>query len=140
MEGDGDAWYYGAMKHGAHLACRFCGKTYYVKPYRSNTAKYCSRSCLAKVHLPQFAEFRFKPTGLPPHRYRAIKTADGRYVREHRLVMEQKLGRKLTRDEHVHHLNGNGLDNRPENLIVISNAEHQKIHVCERQNAEPPRD
>lgn len=47
------------------------------------------------------------------------------YCREHRLVMEAKLGRTLTREEVVDHIDGNTGNNDPENLRVFpNNGEH----------------
>jgi hypothetical protein len=42
--------------------------------------------------------------------------------------MEQHLGRPLTSEELIHHVNGDGTDNRIENLQVVSRSEHMGIH------------
>jgi hypothetical protein len=54
------------------------------------------------------------------------------YEREHRLVMEKHIGRKLTKDEIVHHINGIKDDNRIENLSVVLRKTHHGSVCCPR--------
>lgn len=58
------------------------------------------------------------------------------YVLHHRVVMENHLGRLLTENEVVHHLNEDKKDNRIENLEVMTKEEHGRHHgQTGRQNS-----
>jgi len=52
----------------------------------------------------------------------------GGIVYYHRHVASIKIGRWLNKEEQVHHINENRLDNRPENLDILSPEEHTKVH------------
>ena len=60
--------------------------------------------------------------------YVMVCMGDGTRRLEHHLVAEKALGRKLRRGEHVHHINCNPADNRPENLLICSRAYHATLH------------
>ena len=48
-------------------------------------------------------------------------------IREHRLIMERFLGRRLLSTEHIHHKNKDKLDNRIENLEIIDIKMHGSL-------------
>lgn len=53
---------------------------------------------------------------------------ENKQYRLHRYLMEKYLNRKLLSSELVHHKNDNKLDNRIENLEIVSRSEHKKRH------------
>ena len=59
----------------------------------------------------------------PNHPYRNSLN----YVRLHRLIIEKKIGRFLTKEEVVHHINRDTLDNRLENLELLTIPKHSSI-------------
>jgi len=60
--------------------------------------------------------------------YKATRI-NGKNVYRHRQIMEIKIGRKLSQVEVVHHIDGNSLNNLPENLMLFkNNSEHIKFH------------
>jgi hypothetical protein len=50
------------------------------------------------------------------------------YIFEHRLVMSNMVKRSLTKNDHIHHINGIKSDNRIENLELMTNSGHRKEH------------
>jgi hypothetical protein len=47
----------------------------------------------------------------------------------HRYLVEEREGRTLDRNEVVHHIDGNAMNNALDNLMVLSRAEHFRIHM-----------
>lgn len=112
--------------------CQTCNEEFNRNPNINNkqwlTTKYCRRKCYTGIgsqnsrwHGGYFISNGYKYIYSPNHPF---KTQEG-YVCEHRLVMEQKLGRYLDKKEAIHHLNHNRNDNRIENLhLCPSSGKH----------------
>ncbi len=121
-------------KNGIEKVCEICSTQFYVPKYRIETAHYCSRRCTSIANPDNTKKARDRSPLMAragktkPRIYKTI-TVDGKSIREHRHVMQCHLGRKLETWEHVHHINGDPLDNRIENLAVLSNSNHQKLEL-----------
>jgi hypothetical protein len=62
------------------------------------------------------------------------------YIYEHILVAEKFLGRPLTSDEVVHHLDFDRSNNKKENILVLLRSEHGKLHVWINSGAQVCKD
>ncbi len=61
-------------------------------------------------------------------KYKRIKLPDGSTRDEHRLIMEEIVGRKLDFNEVVHHIDEDGMNNDPTNLEIKSRSDHSRDH------------
>ncbi|MFO5742549.1 HNH endonuclease, partial [Klebsiella pneumoniae] len=59
-------------------------------------------------------------------------------VYEHRVVGEDTIGRSLYDDEEVHHLDENKLNNHPDNLLILPQSQHLKLHAWMKRLAIDP--
>jgi hypothetical protein len=83
-----------ALKHSTRRYCDTCVRIRFSHNYRtrSDVDYYLNKQGYAQIRV------------------------NGKFVSEHRYVMEQKLGRPLNSVESVHHINGIRHDNDPNNL------------------------
>jgi hypothetical protein len=130
--------------------CLHCSNDFLTVPFRidKNKGCFCSRSCVHK-HRPGFSWLGI--TGKNHYAWKGGRNKNakgyieiympdhpfcrgGKYVAEHRLIMEKHLGRYLEPHEKVHHRNCIKDDNRLENLELVTDKTHLGEVQCPHCN------
>ncbi|AAQ54950.2 HNH endonuclease [Burkholderia phage Bcep22] len=121
---------YGLQKQS--ISCAVCNGAFmrfpwHIKKVVQKSGVWRCRSCANTV----MNKARAKPEGA----IRVVKASGyveekfgGKWVRQHRLVVERQLGRPLRDDEDVHHKNHTKGDNDPRNLELMDHGEHTIEH------------
>lgn len=110
-----------AKKTGAMVRCKQCGKEFYA-----TKNVFCSPHCSSEYRSENTVKKVYGENGYRVHHVRGYNKRGN--AKEHRLIMEAYLGRRLDKDEVVHHINGIRSDNRLENLQVMTRGEHSRYH------------
>ena len=102
--------------------CPNCKREFIPKDNRQD---FCSKKCYQEQAKATGCR---KRTGFwIENGYRVIQI-DGKPIKEHRHIMETKLGRKLKDTEIVHHIDGDKTNNNINNLCLMTAKEHSRLH------------
>lgn len=106
--------------------CKECGKKFKIK--KSLHRLFCSKECNKKGRTGSKSANWKGGRSIDGHGYFRISVGANKRKREHRIVAEKMLGRKIKRSEHVHHIDGDKTNNLPKNLFICDNSKHQIAH------------
>lgn len=121
------------------VTCDYCGKRFKKLPSTIRPHVFCSKACMDEATKAGILK---RDATLTSKHMKQMNTPDydssaSAYVyngkgTEHRQIAEKVLGRKLRPDECVHHIDFNKANNSLDNLVVLTNSEHARLHALER--------
>jgi hypothetical protein len=122
--------------------CSECGATFLYLSDGVGQRNFCGKACLGKYrtkHLTGEKAANWKG-GRSANRGRVMvfkpdhpNAQSNGYVYRYRLVAEATLGRPLSADEVVHHIDDDETNDEPSNLLVMTQAEHASRRTARRR-------
>lgn len=117
--------------------CKKCNATFSTTTNKINSGRgiYCSVKCRRESQRIQVSggnNCNWQGFHKTSNGYIAICTHTGKYESLQHIIMEREIGRKLKKDELIHHKNGIKDDNRIENLELTTKSNHAKFHTTKR--------
>jgi len=118
--------------HSEHIEkeCVICKKMFSTKKSHLNRRKYCSKECQAIAYTEKYLgennpNFRNRNTDSDGYKI----DHNGRSKRVHVAVVHEFLNIDKTPEGYnIHHRNCNRMDNRIENLVLLTDSEHRWLH------------
>jgi len=113
------------------LICPICKKEFYVMAHDKNIRKYCSCKCWL-TNLAIYQRKKIKNGILDKDFYINSAGYISRFGSEgrgyHREIMEDIIGRKIKKNECVHHIDLDKKNINKNNLLLMPKKEHQRLH------------
>jgi hypothetical protein len=111
--------------------CANCGQRSFSSIQSLGERSFCSNDCFARFfrgsNHPGWKGFSHS-AGHKVIRVVREGCSRSQYVSEHRLIAENTIGRELSSHELVHHIDCDKHNNAPDNLDVLTQAEHASAH------------
>ena len=118
------------VRRAKHIFCVECSKKYNKERMiawnkKNNPLEWHRKTALKMENHPNFKGFTIRKDG-----YVRIAMGGDKRKLYHRHIVEDNIGRQLNPVEIIHHIDGNPSNNNIDNLAIMNQGEHARLHFA----------